>query len=66
MELVAITSTVKPGPDLSILPQRNSAGFGSTRGVGSHNTAHIPANGLRAVIHRLFAAPGGKMFLCIR
>jgi hypothetical protein len=50
---------------LSILPQRNSvtnsAGFCSTRGVGSDNTARIPANGLRALIHQLFAAPGGKM-----
>jgi hypothetical protein len=52
---------------LSILPQRNSvtnsAGFCSTRGVGSDNTARIPANELRYLIHQLFAAPGGKMSL---
>jgi hypothetical protein len=50
---------------LSILLQRNSvtnsAGFCSTRGVGSDNTARIPANELRYLIHQLFAAPGGKM-----
>jgi hypothetical protein len=56
---------LKPDPDLSILPQRNSitksAGFCSTRGVGSNNTARIPANELRTLINQLFAAPGGKM-----
>ena len=36
-----------------------SAGFCSTRGVGSDSTARIAANGLRAVIHRLFAAVVG-------
>jgi hypothetical protein len=61
--VVNVWDPLRPGPDLSILPQRNSvtnsAGFCSTRGVGSENTARIPANELRALID-LFAAPGGE------
>jgi hypothetical protein len=37
------------------------------RGIVGLVRARIPANGLRAVIHQLFAVPGGKMSsLCIR
>jgi hypothetical protein len=52
---------IRPRPDLTILPQRNSAGFCSTRGKGWEKAARILANGRRFVIHRLFTASGGKM-----
>jgi hypothetical protein len=52
---------LRPRPDLSILPIRNSAGTCSTRGVGANTTVRILANGLLAMIHQLFAAPGGKV-----
>ena len=55
-----VKADVRPGADFSNLPRSNSAGFCSTRGVGSGNRVRIAANGLRAVTHRLFAAVVGR------